>query len=180
MLNKEQKLASEINHSRVLVLAGPGTGKTTTLISRYKHLINTGAKPEEIICCTFSRKASDEIKSRIVKETDIEVKSLPIGTFHSLARRTITKLAHTIGITDPKEVLTDKNCADIINKIKSENKALLKDLKFNDQLPSNIMSYINGIREKLIDPEDAAIEASETGDKKDILYAEIYKKYEEY
>ena len=43
MLNKEQKLASEINHSRVLVLAGPGTGKTTTLISRYKHLINTGA-----------------------------------------------------------------------------------------------------------------------------------------
>ena len=180
MLNKEQKLASEINHSRVLVLAGPGTGKTTTLISRYKHLINTGAKPEEIICCTFSRKASDEIKSRIVKETDIEVKSLPIGTFHSLARRTITKLAHTIGITDPKEVLTDKNCADIINKIKSENKELLKDLKFNDQLPSNIMSYINGIREKLIDPEDAAIEASETGDKKNILYAEIYKKYEEY
>ena len=180
MLNKEQKLASEINHSRVLVLAGPGTGKTTTLISRYKHLINTGAKPEEIICCTFSRKASDEIKSRIVKETDIEVKSLPIGTFHSLARRTITKLAHTIGITDPKEVLTDKNCVDIINKIKSENKELLKDLKFNDQLPSDIKEYIDGIREKLIDPEDAAIEASETGDKKDILYAEIYKKYEEY
>ena len=104
------------------------------------------------MCCTFSRKASDEIKSRIVKETDIEVKSLPMSTFHSLARRTITKLAHTIGITDPKEVLTDKNCADIINKIKSENKELLKDLKFNDQLPSNIMSYINGIREKLIDP----------------------------
>ena len=40
MLNKEQLLASEIKDDRVLVLAGPGTGKTTTLVSRYKYLIN--------------------------------------------------------------------------------------------------------------------------------------------
>ena len=46
MLNKEQLQASEINDSRVLVLAGPGTGKTTTLVSRYKYLINGGIKPE--------------------------------------------------------------------------------------------------------------------------------------
>ena len=71
MLNKEQLQASEINDSRVLVLAGPGTGKTTTLVSRYKHLISQGNKPEEIICCTFSRKATDEIKSRIEKELNI-------------------------------------------------------------------------------------------------------------
>ena len=53
MLNKEQLKASEIKDDRVLVLAGPGTGKTTTLVSRYKYLINEGSKPEEIICCTF-------------------------------------------------------------------------------------------------------------------------------
>ena len=40
MLNKEQLKASEIENDRVLVLAGPGTGKTTTLVSRYKYLIN--------------------------------------------------------------------------------------------------------------------------------------------
>ena len=56
MLNKEQLQASEIKDDRVLVLAGPGTGKTTTLVSRYKYLINQGIKPEEIICCTFSKK----------------------------------------------------------------------------------------------------------------------------
>ena len=67
MLNKEQTIASEINHERVLVLAGPGTGKTTTLISRYKYLIKNGIKPDEIICCTFSRKAADEIKKRLNK-----------------------------------------------------------------------------------------------------------------
>ena len=74
MLNKEQLQASEINDSRVLVLAGPGTGKTTTLVSRYKHLISEGNKPEEIICCTFSRKAVDEIKSRISKEVKLDVR----------------------------------------------------------------------------------------------------------
>ena len=42
MLNKEQLEASEIQDERVLVLAGPGTGKTTTLVSRYKYLINQG------------------------------------------------------------------------------------------------------------------------------------------
>ena len=80
MLNKEQLEASEIKDDRVLVLAGPGTGKTTTLVSRYKYLINEGIKPEEIICCTFSRKATDEIKSRIQKELKLDVKQLPVGT----------------------------------------------------------------------------------------------------
>ena len=89
MLNKQQLEASEIKDERVLVLAGPGTGKTTTLVSRYKYLINQGIKPEEIICCTFSNKATDEIKSRIEKELKFDVKNLPVGTFHSLANKAL-------------------------------------------------------------------------------------------
>ena len=96
MLNNQQLEASEIKDERVLVLAGPGTGKTTTLISRYKYLINLGIKPEEIICCTFSNKATEEIKSRIEKELKLDIKNLPVGTFHSLANRALKKLANTI------------------------------------------------------------------------------------
>ena len=108
MLNKEQLEASEIKDDRVLVLAGPGTGKTTTLVSRYKYLINEGIKPEEIICCTFSRKATDEIKSRIEKELKLDVKQLPVGTFHALANRALKKLANTININVPQDVLSEK------------------------------------------------------------------------
>ena len=180
MLNKEQLLASEIKDDRVLVLAGPGTGKTTTLVSRYKYLINEGIKPEEIICCTFSRKATDEIKSRIEKELKLDVKQLPVGTFHALANRALKKLANTININVPQEVLSEKERKDIISNIKDENPKILDDLKFSDQIPSNVLQYIDQVREQLIDPEDAAIEASEKGDPVVIAYADIYKLYEDY
>ena len=81
MLNKEQLQASEINDSRVLVLAGPGTGKTTTLVSRYKHLISEGINQEDYLLY-FSRKAV-EIKSRISKEVKLDVKNYLLILFMS-------------------------------------------------------------------------------------------------
>ena len=179
MLNKEQLEASEIKDERVLVLAGPGTGKTTTLVSRYKFLIDQGVKPEEIICCTFSRKATEEIKSRIEKETKLNIKSLPIGTFHSLANTSLKKLASKMNINIPK-VYPEYERHKIISEIKNNNPKIFEGIKYEDQLPSKVLKHIDGIREKLIDPEDAAIEASEKGDVTHIAYADFYKLYEEY
>ena len=179
MLNKEQLEASQIQEDRVLVLAGPGTGKTTTLVSRYKYLIDQGIKPEEIICCTFSRKATDEIKARLEKEVKLNIKTLPIGTFHALANRAVKELASTINITVPTGFLTEKERQEIINEIKNDHPKIFEGIKFFDQLPSNILKYIDDIREQLIDPEDAAIKASEIGDKVQISYADIYKIYED-
>ena len=180
MLNKEQLEASEIKDDRVLVLAGPGTGKTTTLVSRYKYLINQGNKPEEIICCTFSRKAADEIKSRIENELKLNVKNLPIGTFHALANRALKKLSNTIDINFPENVLKERERNDLISHLKKENPKVLVDLKYSEQLPSNILQYLDQVRDRLMDPEDAAVEASEKGDQILIAYADIYKLYEEH
>ena len=181
MLNKQQLEASEIKDERVLVLAGPGTGKTTTLVSRYKYLINQGIKPEEIICCTFSNKATDEIKSRIEKELKFDVKNLPVGTFHSLANKALKKLANTMNIAIPEDFLrTDKSRWDIISNIKEKNPNILEGLNFSDQIPNKVLEYLDHVRDQLIDPEDAAIEASEKGDPITTAYAEIYKLYEDY
>ena len=75
ILNPDQKKASEIDKNSLLVLAGPGTGKTTALVARYVHLVKSGVKPENILCFAFARKAADEIKLRIEKE--IKVKIVP-------------------------------------------------------------------------------------------------------
>ena len=179
MLNKEQLEASEIKDDRVLVLAGPGTGKTTTLVSRYKYLLDQGNKPEEIVCCTFSRKAADEIKSRISKELNLDVKSLPVDTFHSLANTALKKMASKMSINVPK-VYPQYERQNIITEIKNNNSNIFKDIKYEDQIPSKVLKYIDDIREKLVDPEDAAIEASEKGDEIFIAYADFYKLYEEY
>ena len=181
MLNQDQKKAASVSHNRVLVLAGPGTGKTTTLISRYEHLISEGVKPEEIICCTFSRKAADEIKDRIKEKNNSELKNNPIGTFHSLANKSLRELADTISIKVPKDYLTfDKERRSIVEKLKKDNPDIIKKLKYSEQISSKILAYIDEVRERLVDPEDAHIEATELDSNLLISYSQIYKLYENY
>ncbi len=50
-----------------MLLAGPGTGKTFTLIERIKSMLKNGVLPSEILCLTFSEAASSEMKTRLVK-----------------------------------------------------------------------------------------------------------------
>ena len=81
-MNTEQNSAASNLGTPTLVIAGPGTGKTTTLVGRYEFLLNQGVSPHRIICCTFSRKAADEIKERL---SHADTKPANISTFHSLA-----------------------------------------------------------------------------------------------
>ena len=78
-LNPEQLRAAQQDAKNVLVLAGPGTGKTTALIGRYTHLIKTGVKPDQIFCCTFAKKASEEIKNGFKKRLGLPPGHYPLA-----------------------------------------------------------------------------------------------------
>ena len=65
--NERQKEAIDTIKGSVMLLAGPGTGKTFTLIERIKNMLNKGVLPSEILCLTFSEAASSEMKTRLVK-----------------------------------------------------------------------------------------------------------------
>ena len=67
----------------VLVVAGPGTGKTRVIVERIKHLVNEGIEPSEILCLTFSEKATLEMQERLEKE--IDTTNMQIRTYHSFA-----------------------------------------------------------------------------------------------
>lgn len=70
----------------LMVLAGPGTGKTRILVERVRRLANEGTPPEAICLVTFTRKAADEIKNRLRKNLgSVQVKHMMISTLHSLA-----------------------------------------------------------------------------------------------
>ena len=75
-----------INHKdgHLLVLAGPGSGKTFVLVERVKKLVESGVKPEEILCITFTDKGTEEMSQRLEKMSNTETK---VSTFHSFCKQ---------------------------------------------------------------------------------------------
>ena len=67
-LNPEQKLAVDTIEGPVLVIAGPGTGKTQTLSGRVESLLAEGVDPRRILLLTFSNKAAGEMAARIANQ----------------------------------------------------------------------------------------------------------------
>ena len=93
--NDEQRSAISASDGAVLITAGPGTGKTYTLVQRAIYLIQEcGVKPEQILMATFTEKAAKELITRITNELAarniyVNVNEMYIGTFHSLCLRII-------------------------------------------------------------------------------------------
>lgn len=86
-LNEEQRLAVTAAGGQVIVLAGPGTGKTSTLVHRLAYLIGVrGISPAQITAVTFTNKAAAEIRQRVVELLGeaAGIEGLTIGTFHSI------------------------------------------------------------------------------------------------
>ncbi len=91
--NENQREAIKASHGPVLITAGPGTGKTYTLVQRAIYLIEEcGVKPESIFIATFTEKAAKELVTRITNELAIRnitanINEMYVGTFHSLCLR---------------------------------------------------------------------------------------------
>lgn len=100
--NENQKKAIQATEGPVLIIAGPGTGKTFTLVKRAVYLITEkNIKPENIMIATFTEKAAKEIVTRITNELirlniNVNINELYIGTIHSICLRLIKEnLEHT-------------------------------------------------------------------------------------
>lgn len=95
--NEEQNSAIQYQ-GNVLVTAGPGTGKTNTLIQWIVHQIEEkGTDPTEIIAITFTNKAADELRNRLLKQIGIKAEDVLIGTFHSVAYRFLKEVKPATG-----------------------------------------------------------------------------------
>ena len=90
-VNNAQKEAVLQTDGPVLIIAGPGTGKTYTLVKRISYLVKVkGVNPNEIMVVTFTEKAGKELLTRISNEFidyQININEMYIGTFHSVCLR---------------------------------------------------------------------------------------------
>ena len=87
--NKEQQFCIDNIDGRFLVLAGPGTGKTTTVVQRIKNMLEKGINPEKILCLTFADAAAGEMKAKLNKLMNCAEVPINIYTFHSFCNEII-------------------------------------------------------------------------------------------
>lgn len=93
-LDDFQNEAVEYDGKHLVINAGPGSGKTRVIIERVVHFVEKGIDPSTILVITFTRKATQELRDRLINETDLEVKDINkirISTVHGFCRYLISK-----------------------------------------------------------------------------------------
>ena len=83
-INAEQEAAADSKARVTAVVAGPGTGKTFTLVERIVRLVESGVKPAEITAVTFTVKAAAEMRERLSGRLKKAAEKITVGTFHSI------------------------------------------------------------------------------------------------
>jgi DNA helicase-2/ATP-dependent DNA helicase PcrA len=104
-LNADQLRAVDHPGGPLLVLAGPGTGKTGVLVQRISHLVGQGGvSPERILALTFSRRAADEMRARVTAMLP-EAEKVEVRTFHSFALSIVRRHAGSLGLRSAPEIV---------------------------------------------------------------------------
>jgi DNA helicase-2/ATP-dependent DNA helicase PcrA len=110
--NEAQKRAVDLRGPPYLLSAGPGTGKTKTLVSRIADLLSKGVPAQNILALTFSNKAALELAERVEAVAGGQVVSIWTGTFHAFGLDTIRKHHTLFGLPpDPKVVDSSESVA---------------------------------------------------------------------
>ncbi len=144
-LNEKQKKAVFHNIGPMMVLAGPGSGKTTVIIYRIKTLIEKyNVSPKDILVITFTKSAANEMKNRF-KEID-ENSQVFFGTFHSYFFRI---LRNSFGF-DLENIIKEDEKRAIIKKIITEKELIIED---EEEYIANALNEISLVKNELIDCE---------------------------
>lgn len=152
MLNPEQRDAVMHTEGPVLILAGAGTGKTRTITARMAHMVDKGIQPETILAVTFTNKASNEMRERVIDMVaDGKGKKIVMGTFHAFCVKLLREHAEKLGYKKNWTIYTQSEQTSLIKRIVA--RMVTKDESCD---PAKIQSRISSAKnsgESLGDPE---------------------------
>ena len=148
-LNQSQMQAVSNLQGPMMVIAGPGSGKTRVLTYRIAHLIRSGVDSFNILALTFTNKAAKEMQNRI--ETIVEsheARNLWMGTFHSIFSKILRIEAETINYTSNFTIYDTTDSKSLI-------KSIIKEMGLDKDYykPSVIQNRISGLKNNFISPE---------------------------
>ena len=166
-LNEKQREAAEAIAGPVIVLAGAGSGKTKTLITRMAHLIQNGVEPSSILAVTFTNKAAAEMKHRVHSVlSNLQHRSwsggqwaqpwmgfsaqMPeVSTFHSFCVKLLRNETNALGFTRPFIIYDDSDQLSLIKKILDEY-----DISSKNANPKRFKGAIDSLKCQALGPED--------------------------
>ncbi|MEL7121032.1 MAG: UvrD-helicase domain-containing protein [Bacteroidota bacterium] len=147
-LNEVQRKAVTHIKGPVLVVAGPGSGKTRVLTYRIAHLIESGIPAYQILALTFTNKAAREMKKRIEKVVGNKANNVWAGTFHSIFARILRVEAEKIGYPSNFTIYDTEDTKSVIKNI-------IKEMQLNKDVYNfnTIRSRISSAKSNLITPK---------------------------
>jgi DNA helicase-2/ATP-dependent DNA helicase PcrA len=113
----DQVAAMKHGQGSLLIVAGPGAGKTRTLVGRIAELVGSGADPATITAITFTRKAAGELRERLSALLGARAAAISALTFHALGLSLLRSHASAAGLTDGFHVLDESERQAVIKKI---------------------------------------------------------------
>ncbi len=148
-LNAQQRVAVETVDRSVIIVAGPGTGKTRTLTVRIAQLIEAhGVDPQRILAITFTNKAAEEMRGRLAALLCVPVaKQVTITTFHAFGAQLLRSYAEEQGNT-PFAIAGDGDQVAVLKEI-------LPDA--TEKVRNDYLTQIAAAKDLLLSPEDPAL-----------------------
>ncbi|MBU1200670.1 ATP-dependent helicase [Patescibacteria group bacterium] len=155
-LNKNQKIAVDSIDGPVMVMAGPGTGKTQVLTLRIANILKkTDTPPSSILALTFTDAASNEMRTRLVNLIGKPAYSVQISTFHSFCQSVILENPDLFIVAEETEHLQDLDRTKILQKIiKGNNFSYLKPLNAPYYYVLSIIENIRTLKREGVSPEE--------------------------
>lgn len=171
-LNEMQQMAVNTTEGPLLILAGAGSGKTTVLVNRVQHIIESGlAQPWQMLAITFTNKAAGELRERLVSAIGEEANSIWAHTFHSCCSRILRRFADRLGYTSH---FTIYDTDDSRRVMKQCQKQLGIEDKFLNH--KSILSEISRAKDSLIDSDE--YKATSSNDFRKGKIAQCYELYQ--
>lgn len=151
-LNAEQLAAAAHRGLPYLLGAGPGTGKTRTLVARVDSLLQEGVDPRRILVLTFSNKAAGEVAERIARRHAQAASAMWIGTFHAFGLDVVRRFKAELGFAKEPRMMDRTEAVELLEE-EFPRLALVhfRNLYDPTEIISNILSAISRAKDEVVD-----------------------------
>lgn len=189
-LNDLQKNAATHRGRAFLLSAGPGTGKTQTLVARIEGLLDEGIDPRRILLLTFSNKAAGEMAERIGRKRPQAAAALWVGTFHAFGMDLIRRFCIELGFPSAPRLIDRTEAVELLEeefpRLKLEH---YQDLYDPTQVICDLLTAISRAKDEVVGPDEyellgkemltkASTEEETEAAQKALEVAHVYARYE--